>query len=124
MSRLIFVLLALALPTSAKAEDRVITNVYRAPDLGDGYVPPKDYFVNAGLRHGVRAGSVLKVYRRIATADNVTAQHNGEMVVPIATLRVIHAEGSQCIARLDKMAPDSVTVSDAYLGLRVGDIVR
>ncbi len=126
MKKGILLLIALLLPAAsvAKNPEHTIFNVFRAVDMGDGYTPPQDFYVSLGKRDGARTGSTLEVYRRIATYNLSTREHNGEMVVPIATLKVIHVDNTSSIARIEKMLPTAQTVSDSYLGLRIGDIVR
>lgn len=109
----------------AMASEAVVYSVYRGVDLGNpGETPSKDYYVNLGSSQGVDTGSILEVSRKLATYDLMSEKLFKEVVFPIATLKVIHAESGVAIARLDKLLPQDQVPSFSPRAVMVGDLVR
>ncbi len=108
----------------SRASDFVVYSVYRGLDLGNPQdTPQKDFFVNLGSAQGAKAGSILKVTRKLATYDVLNEKLYKDVTFPIAELKVIHAEGNAAICRLEKMLPADKTPSLAYRTVMVGDAV-
>lgn len=122
-------LLTLAAPVvpRAHAEDAdntaIIYNVYRGIYMGEGDIPPKDYYINAGTKQGLRIGGLVDVYRRVATQDNHNQRLAGELAVPIASLKIIAVDGSVAVARLERAAPITQTLS-GLSSVMIGDVIR
>ncbi len=108
----------------ATETDYTVYQVYRPIDLGDGSQPPKDIFVSIGVKQGVHKGSMLDVYRRISSFDNLTQKHMGDHMIPVGKIRVIHADEKTAIARADRFV--SVEQEPALLpqAVMIGDVVR
>lgn len=118
------VLFAAGMPMAVGAEFSVY-QVFRAIHLGETeQLPPKDIFVNMGTTQGVRKGSVLDVYRRISSFDNLTQKHMGDHMIPVGRIKVIHSDEQTAIARLDKFV--SVDQEPGLLpqAIMIGDVVR
>lgn len=122
---LIIAPLALTLSGDARAADPMVYGVYRALDMGEpGEVIRKDFFVNIGSKNGVGIGSRLEVFRRAPTYDLVNSQYHSDTTFPIATLKVIHVEGSTAIARLEAMKPLDKTPAISPVTVMAGDLVQ
>lgn len=109
----------------AAQTDYTVYQVYRGIDLGEGAAPPpKDIFVSIGASQGVRKGSMLDVYRRISSFDNLTQKHMGDHMIPVGKIRVIHVDDRTAIARADRFV--SVEQEPALLpqAIMIGDVVR
>jgi hypothetical protein len=109
----------------AAETDHTVYQVYRPIDLGDGAAqPPKDIFVSIGASQGVHKGSMLDVYRRISSFDNLTQKHMGDHMIPVGKVRVIHVDEKTAIARADRFV--SVEQEPALLpqAIMIGDVVR
>lgn len=119
-------ILAAGVPhSSARADGFVVYSEYQALDMGNpGEKPPKDYYVNIGSSNGVHEGTELEVVRSIPTYDLLSERLYKDLRFPVATLKVIHAESSASIARLDKLMPPDNTPAVSYRGVMVGDTVR
>lgn len=105
--------------------DSTVYQVYRSIDLGEGGTqPPKDIFVSIGADKGMKKGSMLDVYRRISSFDNLTQKHMGDHMIPVGKLRVIHVDEKTSIARADRFV--SVEQEPALLpqAIMIGDVVR
>ena len=105
--------------------DYTVYQVYRPIDLGEGGAqPPKDIFVSIGADQGVHKGSILDVYRRISSFDNLTQKHMGDHMIPVGKIRVIHVDEKTAIARADRFV--SVEQEPALLpqAIMIGDVVR
>jgi hypothetical protein len=109
----------------ARADEYTVYQVFRPVDLGEtGVQPPKDIFVNMGTNQGVKKGTVLDVYRKISSFDNLTQKLAGDHVIPVGRIKVIHSDEKTSIARLDKFV--SVDQEPALLpqAIMIGDVVR
>ncbi len=111
--------------TSARAAEPSVYEVYRSLDLGETeHQPPKEIFVNIGSLQGVKKGSVLDVYRKVSSFDNLTEKLAGEHLIPVGRIKVIHADERTAIARLDRFV--SLEQEPALLpqSIMIGDLVR
>jgi hypothetical protein len=109
----------------ATESDYTVYQVYRPIDMGEGGTqPPKDIFVSIGSNQGVHKGSMLDVYRRISSFDNLTQKHMGDHMIPVGKIRVIHVDEKTAIARADRFV--SVEQEPALLpqAVMIGDVVR
>jgi hypothetical protein len=108
----------------AHAESTVY-QVYRGIDMGDtDRPPPKDIFISMGAGQGLHKGSVLDVYRRISSFDNMTQKHMGDHMIPVGRIKIIYVDDRTAIARQDKFV--SIDQEPALLpqAVMIGDIVR
>lgn len=103
----------------------VVYGVYNALSMGNpGEKPRRDFYINMGTNHGVRQGGRVKVFRKLATHNLMDKKLHKDMVVPVAHLKVIHAEKTVAIARVEKMVPlDEAAVLSPQSPI-IGDIVR
>lgn len=116
---------ALAWVPTALGAEYTVYQVYRPINLGESEtLPPKDIFINMGATQGVHKGSVLDVYRRISSFDNLTQKHMGDHMIPVGRIKVIHTDEQTAIARVDKFV--SVEQEPALLpqAVMIGDVVR
>lgn len=112
-------------PAMASEAVHTVYQVYRPIDLGLGEgQPPKDIFISMGSSEGIRKGSVLDVYRRISSFDNLTQKHMGDHMIPVGRIKVIHSDEKTAIARLDRFV--SLEQEPALLpqAIMIGDVVR
>jgi hypothetical protein len=109
----------------AVASDYSVYEVFRSIDLGESdRQPPKEIFINMGALQGLKKGSVLDVYRKISSFDNLTEKLAGEHVIPVGRIKVIHADEKTAIARVDRFV--SLEQEPALLpqSIMIGDLVR
>ncbi len=109
----------------ANAAEYSVYEVFRAIDLGESdRQPPKEIFINMGALQGLKKGSVLDVYRKISSFDNVAEKLAGEHVVPVGRIKVIHTDEKTAIARMDRFV--SLEQEPALLpqSIMIGDLVR
>ena len=112
-------------PTLAGAEEYSVYQVFRPIDLGEtDHTPPKDIFINMGSNQGIKKGSVLDVYRKISSFDNLTERLVGDHMIPVGKIKVIHSDEKTAIARVDRFV--SVEQEPALLpqAIMIGDVVR
>ena len=113
------------IPKASRADDYAVYQVFRPIDLGETDVqPPKDIYINMGANQGIKKGSVLDVYRRISSFDNLSQKLVGDHMIPVGRIKVIHSDDKTAIARLDKYV--SVDQEPAMLpqAIMIGDVVR
>lgn len=116
---------ALFFNSESVADEYTVYQVFRSIDLGESdQLPPKDVFINMGSEQGVKKGSVLDVYRKISSFDNLTQKHMGDLVIPVGRVKVIHAEAKNSIARLDKFVTLDSEPALLPQAIMMGDLVR
>ena len=111
--------------SAMSAEEFNVYQVYRGIDLGESdQPPPKDIFVSMGATHGLKKGTVLDVYRRVSSFDNMTQKHMDDHLIPVGKLKVIHVDEKTAIARADRFV--SLEQEPALLpqAIMIGDVVR
>ena len=111
--------------TCAQAADYSVYEVFRSVDLGESdRQPPKEIFINMGSMQGLKKGTILDVYRKISSFDNLAEKLAGEHLIPVGRIKVIHADEKTAIARLDKYV--SLEQEPALLpqSVMIGDLVR
>jgi hypothetical protein len=109
----------------AFAQDYFVYNIFKPLMMGNpGEKDYKDYYITAGSAHGIRPGSKLKVFRKIATYDQVNRTIHQEVLLPIAEIKVIHAEERTAIARLEKLQSADEAPAVQTPAVMIGDLVR
>ncbi len=109
----------------AAPSDFVVYGVYTGLNMGfANEIPKKDFYVNLGLKHGVRIGTSLEVMRKVATYDAIGKKLYKDMVFPIARIKVIHSEDNASIARMEAMIPEERAPASTPRAILVGDMVR
>jgi len=110
--------------STALADEGNVYQVYRGIDLGvSEKAPPQDIFISLGSDNGVKKGSVLDVYRRISSFDNLTQKHMGDHMIPVGKIKIIHVDAKTAIARADRFV--SIDEEPALLpqAVMIGDVV-
>ena len=77
-----------------------------------------------GSHNGLKKGSVLDVYRKISSFDNLTQRLVGDHMIPVGRIRVIHADDKSAIARLDKFVSIDQEPGLLPQAVMIGDVVR
>ena len=121
----VFMKMGLLHARDASAEESSVYQVFRAVDLGEtDRPPPKDIYVNIGNQHGIKKGSMLDVYRKVSSFDNLTERLVGDHLIPVGRLKVIHTDDKTAIARLDKFVSVDQEPGLMPQAIMVGDVVR
>ena len=111
--------------SSARADEFSVYQVFRAIDLGESdQQPPKDIFVNMGTSQGLKKGSVLDVYRKISSFDNLTQKLAGDHLIPVGRVKIIHVDEKTAIARVDKFVSIDQEPGLLPQAVMIGDLVR
>lgn len=111
--------------TPARASDFMVYSVYQGVDLGmEQQAPQKDYYVNMGANHGLRAGMRLEVYRKSPSYDLANQKLYRDVTLPVGTIKVIHVEGAAAVARLESLLPAEQAPVVLPRAVMVGDIVK
>jgi hypothetical protein len=112
-------------PVRALGADYSVYEVFRAVDLGESdRPPPKEIFVNMGSNQGVKKGSVLDVYRKVVSFDNLSEKVGGEHMIPVGRIKVIHTDEKTAIARVDRYVSLEQEPSLLPQTVMIGDLVR
>lgn len=87
-------------------------------------LPPKDYFIDLGRRHGVHEGSLVQVFRRVDVVNGGTGDPMGPVRVLVGELKVLSLGETTSIGRVEQQrAPNEVPTTDAVTFM-VGDEVK
>lgn len=87
-------------------------------------LPPKDFYVNLGVRDGVKLGDRLAVRRNLGVGDAFSDASAHLVPVPLADLQIVAVGETACIARVDPgPAAPAALPSLQYMGPMVGDEV-
>ncbi len=117
-------ILVFTAPWSVGAEFTVY-QVFRAVDLGESdRPPPKDIFINMGSGQGLKKGTLLDVYRKISSFDNLTEKLAADHVVPVGRIKIIHTDEKTAIARLDRFVSIDQEPATLPQAIMIGDLVR
>jgi hypothetical protein len=84
----------------ARQHDFTVFDVRKTLSLHDDDPVYKDFYVNMGTESGVKIGDIVAVYRRVPVIDVYRNKAQGDLVVPIAHLRVIHTQKTMSVCRL------------------------
>ena len=118
-------ILEMVMPLRALGADYSVYEVFRAVDLGESdRPPPKEIFVNMGSNQGVKKGSVLDVYRKVVSFDNLSEKVGGEHMIPVGRIKVIHTDEKTAIARVDRFVSLEQEPSLLPQTVMIGDLVR
>lgn len=117
-------LLMLGISRYNHASDFFVTSVVRDFPMKAGDAVFKDYYVNAGTNNGLRKGLVIEAVRKLSAFDNINSKLVGDTSVKIARLRIIHADKSVAVARLEKFYEKETTPLTGYDAVMIGDLIQ
>lgn len=110
---------------SLASSDFVVYGVQQQLNMGEtDEVAPKDIYVNMGTRHGLQKGTKLQTLRAIPTYDLINRRLFGDLAVPVAVIRIIHADEIASVGRVESLAPQSEAPVSGPRAVMIGDIVR
>jgi hypothetical protein len=99
ISSSIFVAALYAPPIFAGLRDVQVFEVRRNLQMKEDEAVLHDYYINAGADEGLKPGMTLQVFRRLPVHDSFGRASNEDMVVSIATLKLIHVQKAVSIGR-------------------------
>jgi hypothetical protein len=121
----LFLTLSVSITNAAGPSDFIVYSVYNNLDMGNpGEVSQRDYYINMGTKHGLKAGATVDVYKQMASYDLMTKKLFKDVTFPFAKLKIIHIEENAAVARLEKLLPAETTPATTPRGVMVGDIVK
>lgn len=107
----------------ARPKDYSVFAIRKNLPLHDNEPIFRDYYINLGTDEGMRVGQYVAVKRRVPVIDIYRNKAQDDLIVPIAHLKVIHAQKSMCVARLaSQVSPEQIPVvqfEQVMLGDRV-----
>lgn len=114
--------LAVALAQAEEAPKQiVVVEVRKKLQLTSKDPVIRDYYVNAGISSGLKAGAFVTVNRRVPLADPNRENAQTHVEIPVGIMRVIFADSGTAIGRIQtiRSAADSpILDSDVFM---VGD---
>jgi hypothetical protein len=115
-----------AVPHSASANenDFIVFDVRKTLPLNDTDPVYRDYYVNIGTETGVHAGSILAVYRRLPVIDVYRNKAQGDLVIPVGHLKVIHSQKTMSVCRIASIASEKQIPVVSYETVMMGDRVE
>ena len=91
---------------------------------GSEEAAPKDIYLNMGTRHGLQKGAKLQALRAIPTYDLINRRLFGDLAVPVAVIKIIHADEIASVARIESLSPPTEAPVSGPRAVMIGDIVR
>ena len=86
--------------TFAGVKDFVIFDMRKTLPLNDRQAVQRDYYINMGEEYGAKVGALLDVYRRVPVVDIYRDKPQGDLLVKVGQLRIIHTQKSMSVTRL------------------------
>ena len=118
-----FALLIFLFAWEVFAEEVTVIEVRRNIPLSDKDPVYKDYFISGGAPQGLKYHELISVVRKIQIRD-ANGQVVGELMTPVANLKVISVGAKISVARLVKEIPrdDQPMLEDT--GVMIGDSIQ
>ena len=107
----------------AQAKEATVFDVRRPIAMDNSEVPPKDYYINAGTKDGLKKGMIILVNRRMNLYDQYQNKSPGDLVVPIGQLKIIHIQDDVAVARLEEIKSREALPTVEFDAVMVGDRV-
>lgn len=105
------------------APEHIVFGVKTEIMMQDQDEPRRDFYVNIGTSQGVKAGSVLDVFRSVTSSDNINNRSARNIIFKIAKLKIIHADEDIAVGRIIEMFSGAETPIGEYTSVIVGDRV-
>ncbi len=86
-------------------------------------VVKKNYYMNIGVKQGVKPGTSLDVFRSISILDPYTSKQRYNYKIKVGLLEVIHSEDESSIGMLKELRKDEKTPYLELEGFMIGDKV-
>jgi len=107
--------------SAAPASEIVVFDIRRPLSLDPGKRHEKDYFINSGSEAGLKPDMLIVVSRRQTLYDAYKNKSPGELIVPVAELRIIHVQKGLSVARLERMVDRAALPNLDFDAVMVGD---
>lgn len=104
---LAFAILQILTIQTAQSEvikDYVIFDFRKTLPLNSSQPVLRDYYINMGSQQGVSVGSLVNVIRRTPVIDIYRNKTQGDLLIQIGRLRIIHVEKTMSVGRIEKEA--------------------
>jgi hypothetical protein len=108
----------------ARPKEYTVFEVRKTLPLNDKQPVFYDYYVNMGTENGVKEGDDLAVYRKIPIIDIYRNKAQGDMVVEIARVKVIHVQKTMSVVRIIKKANPKKIPVVPFERIMMGDRVE
>lgn len=119
--RLIIVAILLFFGFRTFAKDVYIFDAKRQLSLNPGEIKPKDFYINAGTESGLKPNVIVTVSRRQSLYDPYQNKAAGDILVPVAEIRILYSQDGLSVARLEKMFDRGFLPALEFDGIMVGD---
>lgn len=120
----LFLGIFLTVSVQAGNKDFRIFDLRKSLPLTEKEISYFDYYLSMGEDHGVKAGDVINVYRRVPLVDNYRTINHDDMQIAVAQLKVIYTQKTMSIGRVIKRKrPENMPVLE-FEKIMVGDRVE
>lgn len=119
--RLIIVVILLFFGFRTLAKDVYIFDARRPLSLVPGETKPKDFYINAGSESGLKSNVVVTVSRRQSLYDPYQNKSAGDILVPVAEIRILFSQNGLSVARLEKVFDRGGLPGLDFDGVMIGD---
>lgn len=84
----------------------------------------KDYYVNAGLKNGLKKGAFIDAFRKMSSSDNLNGKFIGDTFIKVGRLQIIHIDENLSIARLIHLYSKKNHPIPGHDGILTGDLIQ
>lgn len=106
------------------SEELSIIEVRRNIPLADNDPVYKDFFINGGTDAGLKKNMTLNVLRKISLRDATGTQNYGELMAPVAQLKIIFVNNRVAVAREVKPVAQEESPMLEQVGVMIGDKIE
>ncbi len=99
--------------------DIAIFDSKRPISLSNSEKTERDYYLDGGIEKGLKNGQIVTVNRRLTVYDSLLNRSLGEMLVPVAKLKIVLAQRGLSVAHFYEPAKSSVSLEDNFV--MIGD---
>lgn len=117
---LFFGLLA-ALPANAALQGTVIFISRKLRLTSEEPVAAKDFYLNRGGKHGLKAGDAVEIYREMSVLNGITGNSVTLVRVKLGEMKVLVTGDFSAIARMETISDPRDLPSLEYPGVMLGD---
>lgn len=115
--------LTLGMTGPLRANELKIVDVRRNIPLRDDDPVYKDFYINGGTKDGLKNNLVITAVRKTNIRDASGQQSIGELMVPVAQLKVIYTHESMAVAREYKLLSREELPMLEQIGVMSGDLL-
>lgn len=123
MAKFYFLIFLSVLTVTAEAASLEIIEAKRNIPLSDTDPVYKDFYISGGKSSGLKKNSLVKVMRKLTIKDS-SLKPIGDVITPVAYIKIIHVDDKISIGREEKFIPRNDEAMLEQIGIMIGDTIE